>query len=175
MHSPTIARRCVWVLHAVTALRHADRRSAQGWRSQTEGEIFKGTDGACADPGTQNFPCHGGGAAVPPSSFISLTFTSHAAFFATFLGSKKVPYPVPPFLVPVPRHKKSETPIATQDRNKSLAISSRSGPCGRALTPSVAAKPPATPSYRRGVKSFAFSAAWTKSSPAAAAARAPCP
>ena len=35
----------------------------EGWRSQTEGEIFKGTDGACADPGTQNFPCHGGGAA----------------------------------------------------------------------------------------------------------------
>ena len=31
----------------------------EGWRSQTEGGIFKGTDGACADPGTQNFPCHG--------------------------------------------------------------------------------------------------------------------
>ena len=38
---------------------HADRRSAQGVRSTTEGEIFKGTDGACADPDTQNFPCHG--------------------------------------------------------------------------------------------------------------------
>ena len=37
--------------------------SAQGWRSQTKGKIFKWTDGACADPGTQNFPCHGGGAA----------------------------------------------------------------------------------------------------------------
>ena len=36
----------------------------EGWRSQTEGEIFKGTDGACADPGTQNFPCHGGGGAA---------------------------------------------------------------------------------------------------------------
>ena len=35
---------------------HADRRSAQGWRSQTEGEIFKGTDGACADPDTRIFP-----------------------------------------------------------------------------------------------------------------------
>ena len=33
----------------------------KGVRSTTEGEIFKGTDGACADPDTQNFPCHGGG------------------------------------------------------------------------------------------------------------------
>ena len=56
---------------------HADRRSAQGVRSTTEGEIFKGTDGACADPGTQNFPFHGGGAAVSPSSFINLAFSSH--------------------------------------------------------------------------------------------------
>ena len=37
------------------------RSWTQGVRSTTEGEIFKGTDGACADPGTQNFPCHGGG------------------------------------------------------------------------------------------------------------------
>ena len=36
-------------------------KSAQGVRSTTEGEIFKGTDGACADPDTQNFPCHGAG------------------------------------------------------------------------------------------------------------------
>ena len=49
--------------HPTTPPWHADRRSAQGVRSTTEGEIFKGTDGACADPGTQNFPCHGGGAA----------------------------------------------------------------------------------------------------------------
>ena len=39
----------------------------------------------------QAFTCHGG-AAVPLSSFISLAFTSHAAFFGTFLGSKKVPF-----------------------------------------------------------------------------------
>ena len=38
---------------------HADRRSAQGVRSTTEGEIFKGTDGACADPGTRIFPATG--------------------------------------------------------------------------------------------------------------------
>ena len=35
------------------------RSWTQGVRSTTEGEIFKGTDGACADPGTQNFPCRG--------------------------------------------------------------------------------------------------------------------
>ena len=40
---------------------HADRRSAQGWQSQTEGEIFKGTDGACADPDTRIFPATGWG------------------------------------------------------------------------------------------------------------------
>ena len=34
----------------------------------------------------------GGGAAVPPSSFINLTFTSHTAFFDSFLGSKKESY-----------------------------------------------------------------------------------
>ena len=32
-----------------------------GWRSQTEGEIFKGTDGACADPDTRIFPATGAG------------------------------------------------------------------------------------------------------------------
>ena len=52
-----------WFRNHSTPPWHADRRSAQGVRSTTEGEIFKGTDGACADPGTQNFPCHGGGAA----------------------------------------------------------------------------------------------------------------
>ena len=71
---------------------HADRRSARGVRSTTEGEIFKGTDGACADPGTQNFPCHGGGAAGGQghSQFYSIGFYVYsAAFFDSFLGSKK--------------------------------------------------------------------------------------
>ena len=40
---------------------HADRRSAQGVRSTTEGETFKGTDGACADPDTRIFPATGAG------------------------------------------------------------------------------------------------------------------
>ncbi len=33
----------------------------QGVRSTTEGEIFKGTDGACADPDTRIFPATGAG------------------------------------------------------------------------------------------------------------------
>ena len=61
-------------------------QSAQGVRSTTEGEIFKGTDGACADPGTQNFPCHGGGAAGGQghSQFYSIDFHVTHRFFVTF-------------------------------------------------------------------------------------------
>ena len=78
--------------HAPVAADSAAGR--EGWRSQTEGEIFKGTDGACADPGTQNFPCHGARTqpTFPPSSFISLTFTSHTG--SLLLSSlKKVTFP----------------------------------------------------------------------------------
>ena len=35
-----------------------------GVRSTAMGETFKGTDGACADPDTQNFPCRRGGSAA---------------------------------------------------------------------------------------------------------------
>ena len=81
----------------ISAPNHRTRGSGQrswtqGVRSTTEGEIFKGTDGACADPGTQNFPCHGGGAAGGQghSQFYSIGFYVHrAAFFDSFLGSKK--------------------------------------------------------------------------------------
>ena len=62
-----------------------------GWRSQTIGEIFKGTDAACADPDTRIFPATGHKTAVLPPILIQLTFTSHTAFFGTFLDSKKVP------------------------------------------------------------------------------------
>ena len=79
-----------------------------GWRSQTEGETFKGTDGACADPDTRIFPATGAYSATPPSSFIPAAFTSHAAFFVSFLGSKKESFPfVPPSLRPSPSHAKS--------------------------------------------------------------------
>ena len=74
---------------------HADRRSAQGVRSTTEGEIFKGTDGACADPDTQNFPCHGAHPPAQPSNFIQAAFTSHTG--SLLLSSlKKVTSPPPP-------------------------------------------------------------------------------
>ena len=61
------------------------------WLRQPIGEIFKGTDGACADPDTRIFPATGHKTAVLPPILIQLTFTSHTAFFGTFLGSKKVP------------------------------------------------------------------------------------
>ena len=79
--TPTPNQRAPW---------HADEIGA-GWRSQTIGEIFKGTDGACADPDTRIFPATGHKTAVLPPILIQLTFTSHTAFFGTFLGSKKVP------------------------------------------------------------------------------------
>ena len=69
---------------------HADAIGA-GWRSPTIGEIFKGTDAACADPDTRIFPATGHKTAVLPPILIQLTFTSHTAFFGTFLDSKKVP------------------------------------------------------------------------------------
>ncbi len=39
-----------------------------GWRSQAIGEIFKGTDGACADPDTRIFPATGSAIRQSPSS-----------------------------------------------------------------------------------------------------------
>ena len=85
-----------------------------GWRSQTEGEIFKGTDGACADPDTRIFPATGAYSPAPPSSFIPAAFTSHAAFFVSFLGSKKESFPfVPSSLLPFvpPRPTQKAPPI----------------------------------------------------------------
>ena len=67
----------------------------KGVRSTTEGEIFKGTDGACADPDTQNFPCHGAHPPAQPSNFIQAAFTSHTG--SLLLSSlKKVTSSPPP-------------------------------------------------------------------------------
>ena len=84
--------------HSISAPVAADSAAGrEGWRSQTEGEIFKGTDGACADPGTQNFPCHGaqnGSAAFQP---YQLDFYVTHRFFVTFFPEESnVPL--------VPRH-----------------------------------------------------------------------
>ena len=57
----TIANSRSWQMRANISPWHADRRSARGVRSTTEGEIFKGTDGACADPDTRIFPATGAG------------------------------------------------------------------------------------------------------------------
>ena len=92
-----------------------------GWRSQTEGEIFKGTDGACADPGTQNFPCHGACTqpTLPPSSFISLTFTSQRSLLWYFLGLQESTVP-PRSSYSSPQ--KNEPPPSCDDGGVRLAI-----------------------------------------------------
>ena len=66
------------------------RSWTQGWRSQTEGES-EGMTGRSLLQTRQRklFPAPQKPAS--PYSFISAAFTSHAAFFGTFLGSKKVP------------------------------------------------------------------------------------
>jgi len=85
--------------HAQPRPRGSGQRSwTQGVRSTTEGEIFKGTDGACADPGTQNFPCHGaqnGSAALQP---YQLDFYVTHRFFVTFFPEESNVPPVPSFL-----------------------------------------------------------------------------
>ena len=81
----TIANSRSWQMRANISPWHADRRSARGVRSTTEGEIFKGTDGACADPDTRIFPATGAGGAAggrqvarATPSFIQSAFTSTA-------------------------------------------------------------------------------------------------
>ena len=61
-------------------------KSARGVRSTTEGEIFKGTDGACADPGTQNFPCHGAQNGSAASQFNPTGFHVTRSLLWYFLG-----------------------------------------------------------------------------------------
>ena len=49
----------------------------------------------------QAFTCHGGGAAVPPSSFISLTFTSQRSLLWYFLGLQESTVPPRPSFRPL--------------------------------------------------------------------------
>ena len=68
----------------------------KGVRSTTEGEIFKGTDGACADPDTQNFPCHGGSPPSPAFQFYSSSFHVTHRFFVTFFTEESNVLPPSP-------------------------------------------------------------------------------
>ena len=79
-----------------------------GWRSQTEGETFKGTDGACADSDTRIFPATGAYSPAPPSSLIQSTFTSQRSLLCFFLGLQERIVPLRPSFpssLPVPRKK----------------------------------------------------------------------
>ena len=84
-----IANRCVWFPQPTTARGAADSAAGcQGVRSQTEGEKFKRTDGACADPDTRIFPATGAMRQVGGSAafqFYSIDFHVTNRFFVTFL------------------------------------------------------------------------------------------
>ena len=91
---------------------HADRRSAQGVRSTTEGEIFKGTDGACADPGTRIFPATGWPGPLP---VLFNRLLRHTQVLWYFLDSRKYRPP----LVPRPLlHSRIIHPIAGKRQSR---------------------------------------------------------
>ena len=88
----TIADRYEQQMHPTTPPWHADFNRRGLAKPDHRGNI-QGDGWRLRRSGHANFPCHGGGgAAVPPFSFINLTFTSHTAFFDSFLGSKKESY-----------------------------------------------------------------------------------
>ena len=88
---------------------HADAIGA-GWRSQTKGESRKRTEESLLSSGRFRLSSATGWPGPLPV-FIQLTFTSHAAFFGTFLGAKKVPYPpVPPYSLICQNFSKSVNP-----------------------------------------------------------------
>ena len=104
---------------------HADRRSAQGVRSTTEGEIFKGTDGACADPDTRIFPATGMAGGQGHSQLKTSNFFVTYRFFVTFFTEKSnVPrFPFSRSLVPlfpIPSSQKAAPGSSIRRRCKSL-------------------------------------------------------
>ena len=74
-------------------------QSAQGVRSTTKGEIFKGTDGACADPDTRIFPATGAQNGIPAFQFYSNNFHVTHRFFVTFFTEESN---VPPCFLRLP-------------------------------------------------------------------------
>ena len=94
--------------HAPVAADSAAGR--EGVRSTTMGESRKRTEESLLSSGRFRLsPATGWPGPLPV--FIQLTFTPHAAFFGTFLGSKKVPYPpVPPYSLICQNFSKSVNP-----------------------------------------------------------------
>ena len=80
------------------------------WLRQPKGESRKRTEESLLSSGRFRLsPATGWPGPLPV--FIQLTFTPHAAFFGTFLGSKKVPYPpVPPYSLICQNFSKSVNP-----------------------------------------------------------------
>ena len=97
-------------IYAANQPRGTPMKSAQGWRSQTKGESRKRTEESLLSSGRFRLSSATGWPGPLPV-FIQLTFTSHAAFFGTFLGAKKVPYPpVPPYSLICQNFSKSVNP-----------------------------------------------------------------
>ncbi len=103
--------------------RRCNRRGACAARPK--GKYSRGRMALAPIRARRIFPATGHKTAVPPASLIQLAFTSHTAFFGTFLGSKKVPYPSRSFVLPVPPSSFScKHPLADIDnpRNFGYAI-----------------------------------------------------
>ena len=76
---------------------HADRRSAQGVRSTTEGEKGRSARAELApDRAIQVFPCHGVSSANVAFQFYSIDFYVTHRFFVTFFTEESNVPPVPP-------------------------------------------------------------------------------
>ena len=76
---------------------HADRRSAQGVRSTTEGEKGRSARAELApDRAIQVFPCHGVSSANVAFQFYSIDFYVTHRFFGTFLTQESTVSPRPP-------------------------------------------------------------------------------
>ena len=84
--------------HAPVAADSAAGR--EGVRSTTKGEIFKWTDGACADPDTRIFPATGAHPPALPSNSNPTSFHVTHRFFGTFLTQESTVTPRP--LLPSP-------------------------------------------------------------------------
>ena len=132
--------------HSISAPVAADSAAGrEGWRSQTEGEIFKGTDGACADPGTQNFPCHGGGAAGGQghSQFNSINFYVTNRFFVSFLTQERNVTPSSPRSCPL------SCSSGSAPRSGAKGCAFPAGRCSFAISPARRQPPFASSPARR--------------------------